>query len=496
MRSFSKGTTGQIQGSMNKSFTAGYTLLLLFLILTATGCSFFNEDTSSSSGITITGTVVDETTGSTVPGALVRITQPQSAQDQTVTDNTGRFTFEDVRVEGNTDILIEVVKDEYNNAHTQVTIENNQDITLGNILFRPLTAGNGNGDENGNGNGNGNGVGGTSGGAASIILTGVTNTSINIAESGGIVHSAFNFQVQDSSGRALSNEMAVDIHFRITSGPNGGESLTPEMVRTNSNGQATSNLFSGNTAGVVKIEAEITRSDVNLTIRSKPILIAIHGGFPDINYFSIAANTYNFEGFDINGNRNPITVIVGDKFSNPVKPGTPVYFSTTGGIVQGSGLTDDDGVITVDLISGDPRPTDGYLVVTATTNDEDDNEISREIAVLFSASPSPNKIEIVPGVFNVSAGGGQTYTLTVTDRNDNPLPAGTSITVELENDVLTLSGDYSITVPNTLLPGPGVTQFTFSVRDNDDNNTTDQVFDITVKVATPGGFTAQYTFTD
>lgn len=488
MRSSFTGNTIKIQGCVNKSTAAGYILLLFFLTVSAAGCSFFNEDSSSSSGVTISGTVVDESTGSTVSGALVRITQPESAQDQTVTDNTGRFTFEDVRVEANIDILIEVIKDDYNNAYTEVTIDNNQDITLGNILFRPLSSGSGNGD--------GNGVAGTSDGAASIILTGVTNSSINIAESGGIVHSAFNFQVQDSSGRALSSEMAVDVHFRITSGPNGGESLTPEVVRTNSNGQVTSNLFSGNAAGVVKVEAEITRSDVNLTIRSKPILIAIHGGFPDINYFSIAANTYNFEGYDINGNRNPITVIVGDKFSNPVKPGTPVYFNTTGGIIQGSGTTDDDGVVTVDLISGDPRPADGYLVVSATTNDEDDNEISREINVLFSASPLSNKISISPEVFNVPVGGGQIYTLIVTDYNDNPLPAGTSITVEMENDVLTLAGDHSVTVPNTLFPGPGVTEFTFSVRDNDDENFNPQTYDITVKVATPGGFTAQKTFSD
>lgn len=480
---------------MNNQTTTGYLLLLLFLTLTATGCSFFNEGTSSS-GITLSGTIVDESTGSTVPDAIVSIIEPESAQDQTVTDNTGQFTFEDVRVESNTEIVIEVVKDEYNDAYAQITIDNIQDHTLGNILFRPLSNDNGNGNGNGDGDGDENGVGGTSDGAASIVLTGVTNSSINISESGGIVHSAFNFQVQDSSGRALSSDMAVDVHFRITSGPNGEESLTPEVARTNSNGQVTSNLFSGNTAGVVKIEAEITRADVNLTIRSKPILITIHGGFPDLNYFSIAAGIYNFEGLVINNNRNPITVIVGDKFTNPVKPGTPVYFSTTGGIIQGSGTTDDDGVVEVDLISGNPRPADGYLTVTATTNDEDDNEISREIDVLFSGPPSSDKITVSPQVFNIPAGGGQTYTLTVTDINDNPLPAGTTITVEMENDILTLSGDDTITVPNSLFPGQGVTGFTFSVRDNDDENLTDQSYDITVIVETPGGYSAQQTFSD
>ncbi|MDZ7715012.1 MAG: Ig-like domain-containing protein [Balneolaceae bacterium] len=94
------------------------------------------------------------------------------------------------------------------------------------------------------------------------------------------------------------------------------------------------------------------------------------------NHFSIAPANSNFEGYNINNVRDKITVIVGDKFSNPVKPGTVVSFSTTGGIIQGSGQTDEDGIVSVDLISGDPRPNDavagsggrpGYATVTAST---------------------------------------------------------------------------------------------------------------------------------
>ena len=42
---------------------------------------------------------------------------------------------------------------------------------------------------------------------------------------------------------------------------------------------------------------------------------------------------------------------VGDKYSNPVRPGTSVYFETTHGIIEGSDLTDSLGRATVTLFN-------------------------------------------------------------------------------------------------------------------------------------------------
>ncbi len=457
----------------------------LFLALLLSSCSFFTES-ETNNAVTITGQALHETTGDPVADAIVRITQPQAFQETTVTDSNGRFTFRNIRIETDVQFTIEITKDNFHTSTRQITATPGTEVSVDNVQMRLLTEEPPDDDDEE--------VSGESGGAAALILTNITEQAINIRETGGIVNSAFTFVAQDSAGRAI--DAGQTVFFEIVAGPDGGEELTPLSAQTNASGSVTSNLFSGYSAGVVKIEARIERPDVGLTIRSKPITIAIHGGYPDLDHFSIAIQTYNFEGWAINGVRNQVTVIVGDKFSNPVKPDTPVYFGTEGGIIQGSGFTDTDGQATVDLISGDPRPADGYGVVTAVTYDENDNEISKQIPVLFSGPPSSGNITVAPEVFNIPAGGGQTYSLTVTDINGNPLPSGTSVTVEMENDVLTLSGDADIIIPNSLDPGVGITEFSFSVRDNDDENVDPQSYDITIVIQTPNGYTARRTFSD
>ena len=460
------------------------------LLLFAAGCDF--SSVSSSSEITISGTVVDRSTGNGINSAIVRIVSPQDIARSTSTDASGSFIFEGVAVEDDTDITIEATKEGFDIVTITVLAIPDRDSELSPIELIPEGSGGGGDDTDGGGDQ----VGGESGGAASISLVNVTNEAINIEETGGDVNSAFTFAVQDSAGRNIDLDKAVDIEFEILSGP-AGAAITPEVVRTNAQGRATSNLFSGNEAGPVKIEARVVRSDIGLTIRSKPVVIAIHGGFPDLEHFSIAVNQFNFEGFSVNGVRNPVTVIVGDKFSNPVKPGTPVSFQTTGGVIQGSGETDDDGIVTVDLISGDPRPTHpqfglGYATVTATTVDENDAPISREITVLFSAPPSNGTITVTPSTFDIPANGSQAFTATITDINGNPLPAATTITVTA-SEGLVVNGDSDVSVPNTLFGGPGVTEFSFSVVDDDDESDAQQDGNVTILVETPGGFSARKT---
>ena len=461
--------------------------LLSFLII---GLFLFSCDvTDSDEGVRISGTVVDENTGNPLAGALVEITIPQNLEQNTTSDEDGRFVFDPLDLEEETQITIQVSRDGFNNGFAQVTAQPDRDVSVSNILLRRTSD---NGDDGGGGGDGGEPVSGPVGGAASIILSNLSATSINIAESGGVVNSTFTFTVQDSTGRALDLNNAVDVAFNIVEGPGGGEAITPEIARTNSNGAASASLFAGNVAGNVKIEAVVERDDIGLTIRSSPILLAIHGGFPDQNHFSIAARTFNFEGFSINGIRNQITVIVGDKFSNPVKPGTPVYFNTTGGIIQGSGQTNDDGETSVDLISGDPRPPTGYATVTAFTFDENNQEITKSIEVLFSGPPSNGNITVTPSTFDIPPNGSESFEMIITDINGNPLPAGTTIVVE-PAEGMTVEGDVEVAVPNTLFPGPGVTEFTFTARDTDDESDAVQAVSIVITVTTPQDYTARKT---
>lgn len=472
----------------------GMKRLLLLALGALTTILFINScdlNDADSTPFTITGQVQTLNTENGIADALVEIISPTDLQREAITNPSGMYVFEDVVVDSVIDVRIQASRQGFNTSSIDVVAVPGRDLVVPVIRLRATTTG---GDDGGSTGGGGGTVSGPPAGAAAIILQGVSSNSINIAETGGNVSSSFTFVVQDSSGRAITSEGAVDVEFILTEGPGGGEAITPELVRTNASGQVTSNLFAGNAAGNVKIEARIFREDINLEIRSKPILLAIHGGFPDLEHFSIAASIFNFEGLAINGVRNQVTVIVGDKFSNPVKPGTPVYFNTTGGIIQGSGQTNDDGEIQVDLISGDPRPVDGYATIRAQTFNEDDQRIEKQVQVLFSGPPTNQNIVVTPETFAIGPNGSQAFTMIITDPNGNPLPFNTSIEVE-PAEGMAVEGDVSVNVPNTLFGGPGVTEFSFTARDTDEDNADVQDVSIVIKVNTPAGFSATKTLT-
>lgn len=458
---------------MKNKLVLSFTAISVIFLAALFGCEEIYEP------ITVSGKVVDSNSQSPVSNATVAIVSPSDLAMETISDGSGNYMFEEVAVDSVIDLTIRAEKEGYSPDNITVVAAPERELTVPSLRIRNQQSG-GDGE-----------VDGPGGGAASIELINLTSQEIRISETGGSVNSAFTFEVQDSSGRAIGADKAVDVEFRITEGPDGGETITPATVRTDANGHVTSNIFAGTVAGNLKIEAKIERPDAGLTIRSKPILLTIHGGFPDLPHFSIAADIYNFEAYNINGNRDEITVIVGDKYSNPVKEGTPVYFNTTHGVIQGSGVTDGDGEVTVDLISGDPRPPAGnaYATIRAYTFDENDQEITREIPVLFSGPPSGNKIQVSPSTFNIGPNGSQSFTMTITDINDNPLPYNTSIKVT-PSDGMTVDGQVDITVPNALNTGPGVTEFSFSAQDSDDESNSPQSVSILIEVETPGGYKA------
>jgi hypothetical protein len=468
-------------------------LLLFTAILLTLGCAT-NEDEI----VVIQGAVTDAQTGNSISNATNQITSPQELSSRfTRSDSVGQYSFGNIEVSELTDVSLSASATNYSSQSRSVQIASGDNITNFDFELAPDSD---DGVDDGGGDDGGGGVSGPSAGAAAIILSGITQETINIAETGGLVNTSFTFLVQDSSGRSLDLNNSEEIEFSIISGPGGGEGITPVTATTNANGTATSNLYSGNLAGVVQIQAEIVREDIGLTIRSRPVAITIHGGFPDLDHFSIAADNYNFEVCSINVNRNSLTVILGDEFGNPVKPGTAIYFTTTGGIIQGSGQgnTDDDGQLTVDLISGDPRPSDavpgsggrdGYATVTATTINGNNQEIEKEVIVLFSSSNAI--ISVSPTTFDLSPNGGASFTYTVTDINGNPMPAGTEFSI-LGGEGIEVTGDTDFTLGNRLFPGPGATEFSFSIRDTDEESNDAADLTLQISITTPSGEETTY----
>ncbi len=408
--------------------------------------------------INIRGKVIDQDTSQPVSNANVSIISPEDLAAQTISNESGEYLFEEVDVDSVIDVTIQVAREGFSTESITVLAAPERELVVPDIKIRDLQA-----DENGNGF-----EPGTGSGAAEIQLNDIESYTINIAESGGGATSAFSFVVLDSTGVPLGPESAVDVEFRITEGPGGAEHISPSTVRTNENGMVTSTIFAGNIAGNMKIEAKIERPEHNLTIRSSPIALTIHGGFPNLDHFSIGlveSSPYNIPSYLLDY-RSQIKVILGDKFSNPVKPQTPVYFNTNGGVIQGSGETDSDGIVIVDHISANPFPPDGYATIKAHSFDENENQLSREVLLLFSTNPTFDNINLSPSNLNFSPEQSRIYTVTVTDTNGNPLPYNTEVSIEPSNGITI--NEESFSVGNSLTGGENITDFEFTATASDE----------------------------
>jgi hypothetical protein len=329
-----------------------------------------------------------------------------------------------------------------------------------------------------------------SGKAASIFMIGVTAENIGIRGTGSNETAQLTFEVRDSVGVPVSGSNRIVVNFQILGGPGGGEFVFPtSQVSDALNGRASTRLTSGTKAGVVQVFASGT-VDGRL-IKSSPVRIIIAGGLPVQDRFSLSRQFANMAGGLYDNLRNRIMAIVGDKDGNPVQPGTAVYFTTTGGIIQPSAQTDVNGIASVDLITGNPRPPGGIATITARTIGDSGSVISRSLPVVFSGA---TRIIAPTQAFVIPDSGEYTFNYSVQDANGNPLTQGSSISVSLDGPGagdLSIEGDRTLTLPDT--DDPSYTQFFIRLRDRREGGPAGLV-NITITVASTQNGNAKYTF--
>ncbi|MEX0609807.1 MAG: Ig-like domain-containing protein, partial [Balneolaceae bacterium] len=523
-----------------KKLLLSLSLLLIFSII-INSCKSQDDDS-----VVIQGSVTEQGANSPIIGATVQVSTPEEFSNIfNRSDSSGLYSLGDLDISEVTDLSITASAPNYIENIRNIKVAPGDNINGFDFSLQSESEENEDDEEEEE-----EGVSGPSSGAASIVFKSLSRETLHLAGSGGFENAIFTFEVQDSAGRSLSLDNAIDVEFLIVSGPNGGEGISPEKVRTNSQGLVTSNLFSGSVAGVVQIQARIERADIvidelivqgkksgfsdekeietleklkgknrgaissssqnkttanpinngsleNLVITSEPVSVTIHGGFPDANHFSFSSEISNFEGYSIDDLRIPLKVILDDEFSNPVVPGTAVYFSTTGGSIQGSGEgnTNEDGIVTVDLISGNPRPSDnitgsdgrpGYATVTAKTINKNNDQIEKTLSILFSTSRAA--ISATPTTMQLEPGESQEINYEITDTNGNPMARGTTVEIISEGGV-ELSGTTSRTLGNELFPGNGSTSFKFFARGTEELAGS---VPITIEVTSPSGTQTTY----
>lgn len=438
--------------------------LSIALLLLAISCESPSENKNQL--VTLTGKVIDTQTNGPLPNAVVRVRRI-SPELTELTDSQGSYSVS-FESDDSKSVLIIASKESYLSDTTEAIAVPDRVVELPLLQLRPT-------DE----------TPVVTGQASSIVLSQQSADHIGVRESGSPESAQLVFQVQDSSGQPIDLNHSIEVQFFIGAGPGGGEFVYPTSAMTGNKGEVSVYISSGIKAGTVQIIAQATSGTE--TIRSKPVSIAIHGGLPDSTHFSLAVEKLNFPGYNIYGLTDVITAFVGDKYSNPVRPNTSVYFNTDGGIIEGSALTNLQGQASVDLISAAPRPTHpiygpGFATITGSTVDENQNTITDNAIVLFSGYPT---ISINPSSFAIPNGGAQTFVYTVSDQNGNPLAEGTNISVSVEGENIETLGTLDADLPDT--QSSSWTTFSFLIFDKQDTVTVVKPVSIEISTSGPNG---------
>ncbi len=296
---------------------------------------------------------------------------------------------------------------------------------------------------------------------ASIVIVSVQPPSIGVQGAGANETAIITFEVRDARGNTVKD--GEPILFRLDVPVSGGERVGPDSTGT-VNGRVQAAVNGGTVARTVRLiaEAPLAAGD---TVRSIPVPIAIHGGPPAEDHFSLAAEPVNLAGRVRLGLRSTISAFVFDKFSNPVPEGTSVRFRTNFGGVQGSAETDTVGQGSVILFTAAPVPTEQPFLATITgqTIDENGREIEARTTVLFSGPTAPIELDvdsIRAGSLFIPDGGDQIITFTVSDITGLPLMGGS--TIQVTSDVARISGNANVTIPDVR---SGHTGFSITVSD-------------------------------
>ncbi len=313
----------------------------------------------------------------------------------------------------------------------------------------------------------------TSGPASNIVLLEASENRIFVKHSGAPETSNLTFEVRDASGVPVDLDHKEQVKFRVLSGPDGGEFVSPDTMSTDFGGRVVTTLNSGTVSGPVQVVAEIGDG----AIHSDPIPVTISGWLPDQAHFDVVPQKVNIAGIRFSGILDPLTAFIGDRFSNPVPPLTTVWFETTGGIVDGAAVTDLLGRATVTLLSANPRPLGvdfnslrlprpggwpdyfgevGFALIRARTVDENSQFIYAENVVLFSGTSRITDVN--PTTFDLGPFGVVDINFTVSDENRNPLVEGT--TIKVTSNEGEVSGATDVTLDDTRSRGATF----FSVR--------------------------------
>jgi hypothetical protein len=175
--------------------------------------------------------------------------------------------------------------------------------------------------------------------------------------------------VIDEKGNPVAD--STDVRFRVWASPGDGDELsnTPEgqphgytYMIPSVGGQSQVSYTAGTRSGSARIEATVFDEEGMQIVDRISTEIVIFGGPPYIeNIFDQTTSHLTVATHRLNIwhilDTTQVTVMVGDKYNNPVQEATAVYLTTSGGVVTTLAYTDINGIATAQLQAGNPQPT-------------------------------------------------------------------------------------------------------------------------------------------
>lgn len=449
-------------------------ILSVLLIYSCEESTTSNKDLATLQGNVYAININSET--QPVEGALITV---QNKYGQAVSDANGAFALQVELTTEEEQLAIIATKVGFEPGVSQVFAKKGVTVTVPDFtLISIYQDSTGDGDEDGTGL-----VLPPSGDGSNIEIYGSHDTQVYVAHTGLQQTAKIRFKITDSEGNLVDSEHKVLVNFELESGPGGGEFVFPDTMTTN-NGIAYTVLNTGTVAGPVRVRASFSVN--GNTYYSNPIRLAIYGGLPDEDHFSVAVNKLNIAGRVRTGLLDQVTAFVGDKYSNPVAPGTIVYFYSDYCIIEGSAVTDELGRASVYFMSSNPLPpfpaVSSMATVTAKTYKDTLQADLLEKSNQILLSDITGQIIFDPDTFSYTdTNTPKLFNFSVSDIWGYPLVSNTSIQVDAtEGD---LFGDVSINLGDHQVAGNGVTNFQFAWVPGDSLET--PVVYITIKVSPP-----------
>lgn len=202
---------------------------------------------------------------------------------------------------------------------------------------------------------------------ASLSFESAEPTQIRIKGAGGTgssESSLVSFKVTSANGQPAAQQEVSFTLDTVVGGLSFANGTANAQSLTNSQGIASVRVLSGTVPTPVRVVATAVDTDTKEVITSQSEQLTVNTGLPQQLGFSLATSNANPEAGNIDGEKVTVTARLSDSFGNPAPNDTTVNFTSEGGQIEPSCLTQ-NGVCSVTWTSSDPRPQDHRITVLA-----------------------------------------------------------------------------------------------------------------------------------